>query len=240
MSRIARVVVPGLPHHVTQRGNRRQPVFFGEEDYRLYRRILAERAKAAGVQVWAYCLMPNHVHLILVPASAQGLAACVGETHRRYSRFVNARAGKTGHLFQGRFASVVMDEPHLQLAARYVALNPQRARLVARAADWPWSSLPAHLAGRDDELVSVTPLLQRIGDFRALVRGEADDPAFAALRAVERTGRPLGAPGFVGELERRLRRPLAPQRRGRKPQKAKVRRSTGRRRGNAARDRRKS
>jgi putative transposase len=163
------------------------------------------------------------VHLILVPSTAGGLAACVGETHRRYTRYINARAGESGHLFQGRFASVVMDEAHLLLAARYVALNPERARLVSRAADWPWSSLPAHLAGRDDDLVSVAPLLRRIRDFRELLRGDADDPAFAALRAVERTGRPLGTPEFVADLERRLRRPLAPRKRGRKPLKAKRR-----------------
>ena len=227
MSRIARVVVPGLPHHVTQRGNRRQPIFFEDDDYGLYRRILAERAKAAGVEVWAYCLMPNHVHLVLVPGSADGLARCVGEAHRRYTRFVNARADETGHLFQGRFASVVMDEPHLLLAARYVALNPLRARLVTRAQDWPWSSLPAHLEAQDDGLVSVAPLLRRIPDFRDLLRTPADDPAFEALRAVEGTGRPLGAPAFVAELERRLHRPLAPGKRGRKPASARPRSARG-------------
>jgi putative transposase len=161
MARLARIVVPDHPHHVTQRGNRRQKIFFEDGDYALYRDLLAERAAKAGVAVWATCLMPNHVHLILVPATEDGLALALGETHRRYTGFVNARMRVTDHLFQGRFGSVVLDEPHLVAAARYVALNPVRARLVRRAQDWPWSSARAHLKGRDDGLVMVTPLLER-------------------------------------------------------------------------------
>src|ERR1700722_8711163 len=133
MARLARIVVPRLPHHVTQRGNRGERVFFEDADYALYRDLLAAACRKTGVAVWAYCLMPNHVHLILVPADATGLARALGETHRRYVSYVNARARQTGHLFQGRFASVVMDEEHLLSAARYVSLNPVRARLVKRA-----------------------------------------------------------------------------------------------------------
>ena len=137
MARIARYVVPDLPHHVTQRGNRRERVFFGDDDYRLYRDLLREACDRADVSVWAYCLMPNHVHLILTPTTADGLARALGKAHRRYSAFVNARLRVTGPLFQSRFGSVVMDEDHLIAAARYVALNPVRARLIARAEDWP-------------------------------------------------------------------------------------------------------
>ena len=132
MSRLARLIVPGFPHHVTQRGNRRAPVFFEDGDYALYRDLLAERCRKASVACWAYCLMPNHVHLILVPSTANGLARAIGETHRQYTGFVNARSRWTGHLFQGRFSSVVLDEEHLMLAARTIALNPVRARLVQR------------------------------------------------------------------------------------------------------------
>ena len=104
----------GAAHHVTQRGNRRQQVFFGDEDYRAYRALLAEGCAAAGVSVWGYCLMPNHVHLILVPSSADGLRAALAEAHRRYTRRVNFREGWRGYLWQGRFASVAMDEAHLE------------------------------------------------------------------------------------------------------------------------------
>jgi len=111
MARIARVVAPDLPHHVTQRGNRREPVFFEADDYRLYRRLVAAAARRAGTAVWAYCLMPNHVHMIVTPAGADGLRATFAEAHRRYTAAINARFRWTGHLFQGRFGAVVMDEP---------------------------------------------------------------------------------------------------------------------------------
>lgn len=222
MARLARVVVPGLPHLVTQRGNRGEPIFLEDGDQALYLRLLAERARRARVAVWAYCLMPNHVHLIVVPRTADGIRAAIAEAHRRYTRFVNRRAGLTGHLFQGRFASVAMDEEHLLVAARYVALNPVRARLVRRARDWPWSSVRAHLAARDDVLVTVEPLLERVARFADLLETPAGDPDFDALRRCEKTGRPLGAPRFIARLEHRLGRTLAPRRRGRKPRAAKA------------------
>src|SRR3972149_1254705 len=112
MARIGRVVAPGLPHHVTQRGNRRQAVFFDEKDYAVYRALLAEQCAAAGVAVWAYCLMPNHVHLILVPSDPSGLQRAVGEAHRRYTRYVNSREDWRGYLWQGGFASFPLGEPH--------------------------------------------------------------------------------------------------------------------------------
>ena len=205
MSRLARLIVPGFPHHVTQRGNRRAPVFFEEGDYALYRDLLAERCRKASVACWSYCLMPNHVHLILVPATADGLARAIGETHRQYTGFVNARARWTGHLFQGRFASVVLDEEHLMQAARYVALNPVRARLVQRPQDWAWSSLRAHLDGRDDGLVTVAPLLERLGHVTALVDTEPEtDRAGAPAR-----GGNNGTSARLGRVCDTARRPRA-------------------------------
>lgn len=218
MARFARVVVPGLPHHVTARGNRREPIFFEDGDQDIYADILAEESGRAGVEVWAYCLMPNHVHLILTPAREDGLGRAVGEAHRRWTSYVNARARWRGHLFDGRFASVAMDEDHLLAAVRYVSLNPVRAGLVARAADWRWSSVTAHLEGRDDGLVSVAPVLARIARFGDLLEDDPGrDAGFQALRAAERTGRPVGTRDFVLDLERRLGRPLSPRGRGRKP-----------------------
>ena len=217
MSRLARVIVPGFPHHVTQRGNRRERVFFEPGDYSLYRDILAERCRRASVEVWAYCLMPNHVHLVMVPQVPDGLARAIGEAHRQYTGFINVRARTTGHLFQGRFSSVVMDDDHLMVAVRYIALNPVRAGLVRSAGDWPWSSLPAHLRGRDDGLVRVAPLVERLGRIGALIEIEPDPDAVGRLRAAESSGRPLGSSLFVADLERRLDRKLQRQRPGRKP-----------------------
>jgi putative transposase len=133
MPRLARIVVPGLPHHVTQRGNRREAIFFEDGDQEVYRDLLREQAEKTGVSVWAYCMMPNHVHLILVPCEPDSLGRAVGETHRRYTNFINARGRWTGHLFQSRFASVALSDTHLLRAVRYVSLNPVRAGLVPRA-----------------------------------------------------------------------------------------------------------
>ena len=220
MARLARVVAAGLPHHVTQRGNRRQQVFFGDDDYATYRGLLAEGCRAAGVAIWAYCLMPNHVHLILVPSDVDGLRAALGEAHRRYTRHVNFREGWRGYLWQGRFASFPMDEPHLLACARYVELNPVRAKLVRRARDWRWSSARAHLARRDDGLVKVKPLLDLVPDWPAHLAGGLSAEDHAAIQAGERTGRPLGAPRFVARLEKRLGRSLARQKPGPKPKRA--------------------
>jgi len=221
LSRIGRFVVPDLPHHVTQRGNRREKLFFGDDDYALYRDLLREACGREGVAVWAYCLMPNHVHLILAPRTPEGLGRALGKAHRRYSAFVNARMRVTGHLFQARFSSVVMDEDHLMAAARYVALNPVRARLVARPEDWRWSSASAHLAGRDDGLVEVAPLLERCdGRFADLIAEEPEPALVAALRAAETIGRPLGGAAFLDRLAALTGRNPRPGKRGRKPRGA--------------------
>jgi putative transposase len=157
VARIARVVVPGLPHHITQRGNRREPVFFEAADYQLYRQLIAAAARRAGAEIWASCLMPNQVHVIQTPTDHDGLRATFAGAHRRYTGAINARFHWTNNLFQGRFGAVVMDEPHLLAATRYIVLNPVAAGLVSRAEDWPWSSARAHLAGENDELATVAP-----------------------------------------------------------------------------------
>jgi putative transposase len=223
MPRLARIVAPGFPHHVTQRGNRRQQTFFGTDDYEAYVGLMAHWCRRCGVEVWAYCLMPNHAHLIVVPQSEDGLRRAIGEAHRRYTRRVNFRQRWRGHLWQGRFASFAMDEEHLLMAARYVELNPVRARLAKRPDAYRWSSAAAHLAARDDALVKVTPLLERVADWSAFLAGPthgttADPRAMAErLRRHERTGRPLGSGRFMDRLEVLLGRVLRPKKRGPKP-----------------------
>jgi putative transposase len=215
MARLPRLVVPGIPHHVTQRGNRRLPVFFHDSDYRAYKSLLREWCGSTGTEVWAYCLMPNHVHLILVPAHEDGLRAALGETHRRYTRHVNAREGWRGHLWQSRFASFPMDETYLLTCARYVELNPVRAKLVRSPRAWPWSSAKAHLLGKDDGLVSVGPLLARAPDWKAFLGGDVAAEDAEAIRSHQRTGHPLGGTRFLAHLKRRLGRDVTPRRRGR-------------------------
>lgn len=215
MARLARLVIPGLPHHVTQRGNRRQQTFFNDGDYAAYVELMADWCREEGVEIWGYCLMPNHVHLIAVPAVEESLRRAIGEAHRRYTRRINFREKWRGYLWQGRFASFVMDEPYLVAAARYVELNPVRAGLVADAAEWPWSSARPHLKGCDDCLVKSAPLLAMIADWRALLNSAMDEAQLQDLREHARTGRPLGGASFVDRLESMVGRVLRPQKGGR-------------------------
>jgi putative transposase len=217
MARLARVVVPGLPHHVTQRGNGGARTFFDDDDYTLYRDLLAASCRAAEVDVWAWCLMPNHVHLILVPSDVVGLRRALAPLHRRYAGVIHARRKRTGHFWQGRFGCVVMDEEHLAAALRYVSLNPVRARLVGRARDWRWSSVRAHLGWRDDGVTALAPVRERYPDFANFLSGEVDDDMLKRLRGAGSIGRPLGDRRFLNAIERKTRRVLKPAKRGPKP-----------------------
>ena len=217
MARLARVVIPGHPHLVTQRGNGRARTFFGDADYALYRDLLGENCRAAEVEVWAWCLMPNHVHLILVPSDPDGLRRALARTHSGYAGIIQARRKRSGHFWQGRFGAVAMDEEHLAAALRYGSLNPVRARLVERAQGWRWSSTRAHLRGKEDGLTALAPIRERFPRFADLLAGEAEAELFARLRAAESIGRPLGNAGFLTRLERLTRRTLKPAKRGPKP-----------------------
>jgi len=218
VARIARAVAPGFPHHITQRGNRRQQTFFSDDDYQAYVDLMHESCEHYQVEIWGYCLMPNHVHLVAVPSTEESLALAIGEAHRRYTRRVNFREKWRGHLWQDRFASYVMDEHYLLSCIRYVETNPVRAKLVSSPAEWRWSSARAHLDGHDDELVRASALLEIVtSDWaqfldQALAAGEV-----AAMRKHERTGRPLGDPAFVERVENELCRVLRRSKPGPKP-----------------------
>lgn len=217
MARLARLIVPDLPHHITQRGNGRQRTFFEDADYALYRDLLAESLKAAGVACWAWVLMPNHIHLILTPSDESGLSRALASVHRRYAGIIHARRKRSGHFWQGRFGCVVMDEGHLAAALVYVMLNPVRARLAGRAQDWRWSSARAYLRGVSDGLTQTQEVLQRFPDMGQMLKREADADALGRLKAAETIGRPVGEPEFLRRIERKTGRDLMPGKRGPKP-----------------------
>lgn len=220
MPRSARVVVPGVPHHVTQRGNRRERTFFRPDDYLAWLRFAAEAFDEARVEVWAYCLMPNHLHLVATPSDAEGLARAMRGVSLRYTLRVNEREGWTGHLWQGRFASFPMDEAHLVRCVRYVGLNPVRAGLVERAVDWPWSSVRAQIAGRDDPLVRTAPVAGRIAcEPSAFFESDVGEEDLRGLRDATRMGRPLGAEDWLRQVEAASGRALSARPRGRPPKK---------------------
>ena len=213
MARMARVIAPGYPHHITQRGNRRQQTFFCDDDYHAYIDLTAEWCQRYGVAIWAWCLMPNHVHLIAVPSNENGLARAIGEAHRRYTLRINSREQWRGHLWQERFASCPMDENYLLAAARYIEMNPVAAQLVRHPGDYPWSSAGAHLAGVDDRLVKVEPLLALVPDWAKFLQLTSPEEV-ETLQRHERTGRPLGSDSFIDGLETALGRVLRPQKPG--------------------------
>jgi putative transposase len=218
MARMARIVVAGLPHHVTQRGNGRQQTFFKDEDYASYLALLRVNCAKAKVKCLAYVLMPNHVHLILLPKAEDALRAALAPTHRAYAGAINASQKRTGHFWQGRFGCVAMDGDHAVAALRYVLLNPVRAKLVAKPADWPWSSAKAYLKGKDDMLTETDYFLQQYPDMKNLLREDEElDDMMVALRQAESIGRPVGSVGFIEKLERKLNRPLQREKRGPKP-----------------------
>jgi len=199
---MARVVVPDVPHHITQRGNRRENVFFVRSDYRRYLRLLGEYAAERGLDVLAYCLMPNHVHLVAVPAEDGSLAAVLKPVHLRYAQHVNRSQDCSGRVWQGRFYSCPLDAAHTAAAIRYVECNPVRAGLAPRATNYEWSSAAAHAGLRRDRLLaSDIDKWVSIDDWSDWL-GEAEaDQITGQLRLHTRTGRPLGDDGFVRGLE---------------------------------------
>lgn len=219
MARMPRVVVPYYSHHVTQRGNRRQQTFFCIDDYRCYLELVSEFASQTKTEVWACCLMSNHVHLVRVPSIEDGLRATLGETHRRYIRYINFRKGWRGHFWQERFHSFFMDEKYLMATVRYVERNTIVEKLCKAPQDWKWSSARAHLEGRDDTLVRVRPMLDLVSDWQLYLSENIKLDEVALIKRHGRTGRPLGQPEFVQKLETLTGRTLGPVQPG--PQKGK-------------------
>jgi putative transposase len=214
MARIARVVIPSIPHHLVQRGNRRMKTFFNDDDYRAYIDLTADACSRHEVDIWAYCLMPNHVHLIAVPKQPDSLRRAIGEAHRRYTRRVNLREDWRGHLWQERFASHPLSEHHLLAAARYIEMNPVRAGLTRDPWSYQWSSATPHARGSDDQLVRVSPLLEMVGDWRVFIGEDISAAEIEQFRQHERTGRPMGNPAFIEAVEKSSCRVLHPRKRG--------------------------
>lgn len=225
MPRAPRLVFPGIAHHVVQRGNRKQTLFFDDGDRRAYGDLLACACARHKTACLGWCLMTNHIHLILVPATEDGLRAPLASVHTAFSQRINRARDLSGHLFQGRFASYAMDQAHLMVAARYVENNPVAAGLVGQAEAWAWSSARAHVERRADGLTDIDALGAHVANWRAmLARGlEAGDER-ALIAAAIRSGRPLGSAAWLQALVDRglpaaLARPARPRRdnRGQSP-----------------------
>lgn len=217
MSRIARVVIPDFPHHVVQRGNRRQKVFFGDQDRQFYLRLLKKYGDEAGIAYWGYCLMENHVHLVAVPKSPESFAKGLGTAHWKYTLSINIREDWKGYLWQGRFFSCPLDGRYLMAAMRYVECNPVRTGLVTKAEDYPWSSARAHVLKQTDPLIERCAMQDEVKDWAGFLSIAVPECETKTLREQTTTGRPAGDQDFVERLEKITGRILKTMRRGPKP-----------------------
>jgi putative transposase len=221
MPRIARIVAVGLPHHITQRGNYRQNVFLDEDDKRRYLYWIQEYSDRYSLSVLAYCLMQNHVHFIAIPNKEDSLSKTFNTAHMRYSQYFNKKIKTKGHLWQGRFYSCVLDEPHLLMAAKYIERNPVRAKIVKKPWQWNWSSALGHIDGVDQKeaLAGLDNLFKIIDmtpdSWREYIDSKEEETISDNIRKYTLTGRPLGTIEFIERLEKKFGRKLLALPRGR-------------------------
>lgn len=212
MPRLARAVYAGIPHHVTQRGNRREEVFYTNDDRAAYLDWLREYAEKYDVDILAYCLMTNHIHLVAAPKTEEGLHRALKPLHMRYAQRINRARGWKGHLWQGRFFSSALDEAYLWAAVRYVERNPVRAKIVRKAENYPWSSAAAHCGLREDAVLTTTVSWRKqfsgVRDWSAwLAEGDAPQQLEVLRRNADK-GLPCGSPKFIQKLEKLTGRAL--------------------------------
>jgi len=217
MSRIARTVAVDFPHHITHRGNYRQKVFTEKEDFVNYLKLVNKYASQNALSVLSYCLMPNHVHFIVVPDSSESLSKALNITQMVHAQYVNKKRKLSGHLWQGRFYSCVLDENHLYAAVRYVERNPVRAKLVKNPWDWKWSSAKQHAYNEKNDLIKLAEISKfiEVGNWREFLNEAVDEGFLKEIRKNTKTGRPVGNADFVKKLEKSLKRRLSILQRGR-------------------------
>jgi len=213
MPRIARLVAVGLPHHITQRGNYRQDVFLDDSDREKYLSWIQEYSNKYKLDILSYCLMQNHVHFIAVPEKEDSLAKTFNTAHMRYSHYFNKKLKAQGHLWQGRFYSCVLDEPHLIVAAKYIERNPVRAKIVNKPWQWLWSSAKAHTDNKEQSQIRLKNIFEIIDNmsydaWKYYIDSKEDREAADAIRMHTLTGRPLGTYKFIEALEKRFGRRL--------------------------------
>ena len=220
MPRIARLCAEDYPHHITQRGNNKEHVFFDDEDRRFYIDVLNRYKNKYGLKIWAYCLMGNHVHILAVPKNETSLAKGIGGTNLLYTQCINRKYNRSGRLWQNRFFSTIIEkEPYLWAVARYIERNPLRAKLVKKAEDYTWSSARAHVLAIKDEVLSEDWLDEKeMKSYREFLKKD-DSKVNASIRMATSTGRPLGGEVFLKRLEKIFERDILPKKGGRPKKK---------------------
>lgn len=217
MPRIARVCAINYPHHITQRGNNRETVFFEDEDKEFYLKTLNRYSQQWRFEIWAYCLMTNHIHILAVPKKVESLARGIGGTNLVFTQYINRKYKRSGRLWQNRFFSTIVEkEPYLWAVSRYIERNPVRANLVERPEDYDWSSAKAHILGVEGEVLSGESWLDKskVNAYRNFV-AISDQETEESIRRATSTGRPLGTETLIKKLEKVLDRDMVPKKAGR-------------------------
>ena len=213
MPRLARIIAVDYPHHIVQRGNNRQDVSFVADDRRVYLEILKEQFDKYSLELSAYCLMTNHIHLLAIPRKEDSLAKAVGGANFRYTQYINRMHKRSGHLWQGRFYSCALDNAHLLYAMRYIERNPLRAKVCRQAWNYKWSSASAHIVEKKkNDLLDLKSWFKIMGgdDWKKLLMTDLDKSEVMRIRNNTHTGRPLGSDSFLSKLEKRIGRRLRP------------------------------
>lgn len=227
MARRPRNHLAGYPYHLTHRGNWKTRIFFDDVDRGVYLKLLRIHCKNHEVRIWAYALMDNHVHHLVIPDKDRALSRAFHRVFGEYGRYFNARYSKVGHLFQGRFKAAPCDEQHAWNTVAYIERNPVRARMVKQAEDYRWSSAAAHCGLREDPLLSPDlPLLQTIPDWHSWLSQEEDPAILEFIRERTQKGQPCGSDEFARMLEGKCGRPLLKRKPGPKKKEVKETNST--------------
>jgi putative transposase len=218
MPRMSRAIAVGYPHHITQRGNDRRTVFAEPDDYLRYREWLAQAAQKFGLDIWAWCLMPNHIHVVGAPTTKDALSLTFNTVHMQYAQYFNRKKNASGHLWQGRYFSCVLDESHVYAAIRYVEMNPVRGGLAGAPQDYPWSSARSHVRGGADPVLSGDCfLMARVRDWGKYLAEASEPKSQENIIKATATGRPCGNVAFVKMMEAHLGRSFTPRVSGRPP-----------------------
>ncbi len=218
MARQARIVIENTPHHITQRGNRGDFIFFEKNDYARYLDILTEQCTRFNVLIYSYCLLPNQIHLLIEPKKSDLLARAIGESHRRYTNHINARKNWRGHLFQDRFFSYAMDEQYALRAVRYIETLPVTLKLTPKPENFLWSSAKGRIKiNKMSGFVRNFQSFQSINDWESYLSRPMDENEMNQIQLHLQTGRPRGSNLFLDGIEQKIGRTVRPQKRGRKP-----------------------
>lgn len=224
MPRQPRLVVPEYPHHVILRGNNKSAIFYNDTNRRFFIECLKETKEKTKSTIYAYCLMINHVHLLIVPSTEKSLGNMIQSLGRRYVQYINKLHKRTGTLWEGRFkSSLVSKDEYLLTCSRYVELNPVRAKMVKHPKDFPWSSYNFKAEGKQDELLDNDPVYMGLGktpkerqtNYKEWIERSVPDEELSLIRNTTHKGGIFGNKEFSEEIAKLVGKDVVLRSRGR-------------------------